>query len=364
MAETEFNRVLQTTIRKYVKGAEDNTVRSRKLPSLLKSKGRMTFNHSGTMLDWGVKYKQRQIDGYADGDTLAFARSDNHKRAQVPWRGYTMTDMVTKKERLMNRGREQLIRIFEDMTSEMMKDFGDAFHSQFYVDGNAAGNNKRLMGFDTFAGFSGTVAASLVANPSDTYANLSTALGNYGGSWTGAWPTGVGPSEYDFWSPVLVDYTNSGWTASTKTWPNTCVEAMRYGILRAKRNDTLQGMLDTIFLGGEQYRQWLDLLDDKERVNVNTGKTKGLMALGWGDVQPFEGAEVTWEFGVPTDAAGIEQGYGFNIDEMELCSLQASLFEPEGPFYDEASLSHRFAIHMFGNMKFNPRYFAKWIKAT
>ncbi len=48
------------------------------------------------------------------------------------------------------------------------------------------------------------------------------------------------------------------------------------------------------------------------------------------------------------------------MDEFEICSLQDTLFSPEGPFYDEASLSDRFAIHMFGNIKWNPRYFAKW----
>ena len=78
----------------------------------------------------------------------------------------------------------------------------------------------------------------------------------------------------------------------------------------------------------------------------------------------FEGAEVTWEFNVPVDATGNAQGYGFNMDEMELCSLQDKLFVSEGPYYDEATLSDRFAIHMFGNMKYNPRYFVKWLKSS
>ncbi len=159
-----------------------------------------------------------------------------------------------------------------------------------------------------------------------------------------------------------MDYTNTAWIAATKTWPNTCHEAMRFLIIKLKKNDSQKGMVDTIFLDGELFRQWEALLDTKERVMVmpgGPGSKPTLRSLGFGDVQTFEGVEVTWEFGVPADASGNPQGYGFNVDEMELCSLQDRLFVPEGPFYDEASLSDRFAIHMFGNMTWNPRYFGK-----
>ena len=362
MASQEFDRVLQTTISEYMLGAEDNTLRNRKLLALMKSKGRITFGHSGTEMNWGIRYKRRPLDGYADGDTLQFARSDNFKRAAVPWRGYTMNDMVTKKEKLMNRGKPALIKYVSELVENMNEDFQDRFHKQLYQDGNAAGNSKFIHGYDSFT-IASQQAGNFVATPNDTYAGLITNLGNYGGSWTGTWPVGVGDAEYDFWSPVIVDYTNTGWTAATKTWPNTSHEALRFGIIKAKKNDSQKGMLDVIFLDGELFREWEALLDTKERVlslPATSGSKPTLRNLGFGDVQQFEGTEITWEYGVPADANGNAQGYGFNVDEMELASLQDRLFVPEGPFYDEASLSDRFAIHMFGNLKFNPRYFVKW----
>ena len=374
MASQEFNRVLQTTIAEYMLGAEDNTIRNRKFLALLKAKGRITFNHSGTELNWGIRYKQRSLTGYADGDTINFARSDTFKRANLPWRGYTMNDMVTKKEKLMNRGKPALIKYVSELVENMMEDFTAKFHIQLYQDGNAAGNAKFMHGFDSFCSTTIASAGNFVALPNNTYASLSTAVGTYGGTWNGNWPSGYGDPEYDYWSPVLIDYTNTGWPETTKTWPNTCHDALRYGIIKTKRNDSVKGMLDVVMLDQELYRQWLPILDLKERVIVNpgtgsdTGQGKGarptLRNLGFGDVQNFEGAEVTWEFNVPIDGSGNMQGYGFNMDEMELCSLQDRLFVSEGPYYDEATLSDRFAIHMFGNLKFNPRYFAKWLQKS
>jgi hypothetical protein len=374
MASQEFNRALQTTISEFMLGAEDNTIRNRKFLALLKAKGRLTFNHSGTDLNWGIRYKQRQLAGYADGDTIMFQRSDTFKRANIAWRGYTLNDMVTKKEKLMNRGKPALIQYVSELVENMMEDFTAAFHKQLYIDGNATGNSKYIHGFDSFCSTFTNSPGNLVAIPNNTYASLSTNPGTYGGSWTGTWPNGYGDSEYDFWSPILVDYTNTGWPETTKTWPNTCHDALRYGIIKCKRNDSIKGMLDVVMLDQELYRQWLPVLDNKERVIVNpgsgsdTGQGKGarptLRNLGFGDVQNFEGAEVTWEYNVPVDAAGNPQGYGYNMDEMELCSLQDRLFVSDGPNYDEATMADRYAIHMFGNMKFNPRYFAKWVKSS
>jgi hypothetical protein len=374
VASQEFNRVLQSTIAEYMLGAEDLTIRNRKFLALLKAKGRITFNHSGTELNWGIRYKMRQLAGYADGDTIAFARSDTFKRANLPWRGYTLNDLVTKKEKLMNRGKPALIKYVSELVENMMEDFTQQFHRQLYIDGNASGNSKFIHGFDSFCSTFNNNPNNFIATPNNTYASLSTNPGTYGGSWTGTWPSGFGDPEYDFWSPILVDYTNQGWPETTKSWPNTCHDALRYGIIKCKRNDSIKGMIDVVMLDQELYRQWLPVLDNKERVIVNpgTGSDAGtgkgarptLRNLGFGDVQNFEGAEVTWEFNVPVDANNIAQGYGFNMDEMELCSLQDKLFVSEGPYYDEATLSDRFAIHMFGNMKFNPRYFVKWLKSS
>jgi hypothetical protein len=369
MASLEFNRVLQTTIAEYLLGAEDNVIRNRKFLALMKAKGRITFGHAGNELNWGIQYKRRGLIGYADGDTVPFSRSDTFKRSALPWRGYVMQDLVTDKEKLMNRDRPALIKYISELVEAMTEDITDRYHAQLYVDGNAAGNSKAIHGLESFLGSATPQSGNFVGVNAAVYGGLSTVLGNYGGSWTGTWPIGSGDSEYDFWSPVIVDYTNTGWGYSPDTWANTSQDALRFGIIKGKRNDSQKGMIDIVLLDGELYRAWEKTLDTKERIFVQVpsdamGARPTLRNLGFGDTQSFEGAEITWEFGVPLDAAGAGQGYGLNIDEMELCCMDDRIFKNMGPYYDEASMADRYMIRQFGNMKCNPRYFAKWQALT
>lgn len=357
----DWSRIVNTTIHEYIREEEQNILRNRKLLALMQSKGRITFNHAGDQMDWKVKYKRAPMQGYADSDTLTFSRRDRWKTANLEWRGYAATDSMTKSERLRNKNTEAIIKIYDQIAKSLMEDMEDQFGDELYVDGNATGNSKRIHGIESFLGTSGAASGGYIASPSDTYAGLSTVLGNYGGAWTGDWPSGSGDAHYDFWSPTIVDYTDTAWTASTKTWPNTCLEALRFGILKGKKNKSKRGMLDVIMLNDELYRQFLDKLQAEEQINVTRNQSKGgLYALGFTDVMNFDGVDVTYEYGIPSTV-----GYGWAMDNVELCSLQGQLFVPEGPDFDIATQSWRFSIDFFGNTKFKSvRYFTKWDNVT
>lgn len=360
----DWSRIVNTTIREYVRGEEVNVLRNRKVTAMLKSKGRISFNHAGDGLDWKIRYKRAPLIGYADTDTLTFSRRDRWKTAFLDWRGYAITDSMTKQERLKNKSTEAIVKIYDSLARNLMEDAEDQFGDEFYIDGYAAGNGRRMHGIESFLGNSGTVANVPVGNPSKAYATLNTDLGSYGGTWTGNWPIGTGDAHYDFWAPLLVDYTSTntpsstvvGWSATTKTWPNTCVEAVRFAIIHSRKNKTPKGMLDFIMLNDELYRNFIEQQAAKERIEATRGqKAGGLQALGFDDTFNFDNVELTYEYGVPS---GI--GYGWNIDQMQLKSLQGQLFVPEGPDYDVASKSWRFSIDFFGNIEFNPRYFVKF----
>lgn len=362
----EWTRVVNTTIRKYVRGEQNNVMRNRKLLALLREKGRITYNHSGEMLDWKVRYKRAPLEGYADADTLTFSRRNRWKTAALPWRGYASTDSVTKKERLMNKSTEAIVKVYSNIAKVMMEDIEDNFGDEFYIDGNAAGNSKRMHGIESFMGINGTVnistgaqrsanAADKSGYPTDTYAGLSTTLGNYGGTWTTAWPDGTGDAHYDFWSPVIVNYTSTAFSGGSDTFAAQGDEAIRYGTIKSQRNKSRRGQLDMGLLESTLYEEFITLLDSKERFISKAGRQEGSLAkLGFTDVVNYDGVEWSWEYGLPATI-----GYGFNCDEMELCSLQDQLFVPEGPDYDVASKSYRFGIDFFGNMKANPRAFLK-----
>lgn len=360
----EWQRVVNTTIHEYVKGEESNIMRNRKLLALMQARGRVTFNHAGDKIVKRVRYKRAPMIGYTDGDTLVFSRRDRWKTTELDWRGYSVTDAMTKKERLMNKSKEAIIDIYADVGKALMDDIDDQFGEEFYVDGNATGNLKRIHGAESFFGDTGSALTNgYVMNPSDTYANLSTALGNYGGSWAQSggsttWPTGTGDAHYDFWSPTIVSYTNASFLASTDNWVNNCVEALRYGIIKSKKNKTMKGMLDYITLEDELYRLYLGAQDSRQNIYITPGQNKGkanLVSLGFTDVTYFEGVEMTYEYGMPSAI-----GYGFNVDQAELMSLQGQLFVVDGPDYDTATKSWRTSVDFFGNMWWNPRYQVKW----
>jgi hypothetical protein len=352
----DWSRIVNTTINEYIRDVEVNVLRNRKLTDLLRKRGRISFNHGGQLMDWKVQYKRAPMIGYADTDTLTFSRRDRWKTAQLDYRGYAITDSMTKGEKLKNKSVEAIVKLYDGIAKNLMDDVEDQFGDELYINGYAAGNQKRMHGIESFVNGATQNAGNLVGTQTATYAGLSTVLGNYGGTWTGTWPTGTGDAHYDFWSPLIVDYTNSGWSAATKTWPNTCVEVVRFAIIKARKNKTKKGHLDLIFLNDELFRQLLAQQEAKERIVIDRGKKSGDEdEVGFGDNLYFDGCQITFEYGIPAAV-----GYGFNVDQMELRSMQGQLFVPEGPDYDVASKSWRFSVDFYGNIVFNPRYFVKF----
>lgn len=370
----EWERIVATTISEYNRTVEQNTLRMHKVYAMLLDRGRIEFNCSGKDMNWRVKYKEHQVQGHAESDTINFARANLHKEAVLPWRGYQASDGVTDLEKEKNKGEPAIIKIFSEKNAELMEEVTTKLSEEIYIDGNASGNEKRFHGIESFLSTSGASTKMPIGLPNDTYADLVCTLGNYGGSWSVSgdgtdtsadWPAGVGDSEYDFWSPLVVNYSSTvttnattarvGWTASTKTWPNTCREALRFGITHMTgRNKNRVGGLDMVSLTNEMYRQFKDKLETNERIVVTKGSggKKNLYELGFGDTTNYDGVDITSEYGTPNAV-----GYGISIDNLMIRALTRKLVETRGPFYDEASMTHRFMATVFANMRFNPRAF-------
>ena len=356
-----WSRIVNANTQEFIREEEVNILRNRKFLAMLKDRGRMSFNHSGTEMEWRVRFRRGLMQGFALGDTLNFPQIDKRKVARLPWRGYASSEGITQMEQLQNKGMSAIVKIFANMATEMMDDIGENFAEECYIDGNATGNGKRFHGLESLLSYSGSTLP-FVSDPNDTYAGLVCTLGNYGGTWSGSWPNGRGDPQYDFWSPIIVNYTDtdaSGWEATTKTWKNTCLEALSFGILATQRSKSKKGMLDTIFLERELYRQYLDRQRETQRIAYQPNSSNStLVKLGFTDVQNYDGCDITTEYGL---ASGV--GYGVNFDEVECRSLQPQLFVAEGPDYDIASSAYRFAIKVYGNFRLNPRNMLKFVAA-
>lgn len=357
---SDWPRLINTTTQDYLRdGGEVNILRNRKITALMLQNNRVVTNQSGTKVEWKVKYKRAGMVGFADGDTVTFARRDRYLTAELPWRGYMATDMMTEIERLKNRGVPAIIENYQKVIPDLLEDVEEAFADEFYVDGNASGNSKRLHGIESFFGTAVTPDLNNgFADPSDTYAGLSTVKQNYGGNWTGTWPNGKGDAHYDCFSPIIVNYTDaqSGvYTSTTKTWPNTCLEALRKGIRGSRRSKSKKGMLDLILVEEEMYEQLKNALESKQQLQIVPGQSIGLTSFGYSDVIVYDGVEISSEWGM---TSGV--GYGFNTQQMELRSLQERVFMPDGPVWDSSSQSWRFQVTFYGNLRFNPKFFVKF----
>ena len=236
---------------------------------------------------------------------------------------------------------------------------------EVWCDGDAAGNELRFHGIESMMATDGTVniadgtkraanAADMFGWPADNYAGINTGLGAVAGSQLdGVWPNGVADPEYDFYSPIVVNYTSTAFADGSGEWKDTCVEATREGVHQAKRNDTRESQIDMVILDRKLFIEYLNKLDGKERTIVT--KSNGLKSYGFLDVFEQDGVEISTEYAVPNGV-----GYGLSISNMELRCMEGSLMTSEGPFYNEDTQAYRYVVSVLANLKFkSPRNFFK-----
>ena len=368
---TDWARVIGTTIVQHLREEELATFRKFKIFAMLEQSGNVVMNQSGRGFDWNVRFRNAPVTGNTGDTPRTFARTNMWKRAELPWRGFTSTDAVYRRELLENRGQQALVDVAGKMASRLQESLEMHLSYQPYKDGNAAGAENDFHGMDSFLNYDGTVDESVsgVATkrtssntadrygfPDDNYAGLSTRLGFYGGgrinATSGTWPNVPVDPELDFYAPVIINYNASSFnTAGNRNWRSNCVFAIREGIHQCKRNDTKESQIDMVVLDRQLYIQFLNTFSDKERINVS--KENGLKSMGFTDVTQLDGVEVCSEYACP---AG--RGYGLSIGNLELRCLENQLFVAEGPFFDEETQAYRYACSSLGNLRFrSPRNF-------
>lgn len=356
MAEL-WTRIQKTTITKHFRDEEVNLMQNQVLTALMTKKGRVSYGHSGKNLDWPVRSARNGMSQYGDMGGINFTRFNRHQTATLDWRGYVSGELVSKMEKLANRGKEATVKFVSELVKSMEDDIKYNFAAELYKDGNATGREQAIHGFLSWLGYTGT---NQYTAPSDTYAGLSTVLGNYGGALiSGAWPSGKMDPEYMFWSPIIINYTHASY-GSTATWAANCKDAIRDGILFSRNTKGgQQGKLDVIVCTASMYRDFLNTLDEKERIIVDRGaKNSELVAMGFTGVVNFDGVDITMDADCPDT-----QAFGLNFDSMELCSMQDQLFVPMTS-EDHNTLTTKHTVDFFGNLRANPRQSVLWDNIT
>ena len=350
-------RVAVSTLNLHLRQKIEPIYRKRILLAGLRSHGRIKFNASGKAFDWRMRFRRRTLTpGDGDMQTIVFAALNTDRDASLPWRNYYLTEYTTKYERLVSEGppETRFYRIVQRVADQLAGDAEESFADQLYVDGNAAGSTKRLHGFESWSSVSAALSNGYVGAPNDYYAGTYTNLGYYGGSWSppasNNWPLGTGPVEYNFASPLVLDYTNTKWAGTTNTWVANWRKCLRFADTYLQ---TLQNVRPDIFLlSPELYRTAKDTLNDKETLDIN--QTSDLVKLGF-KVVNWEGIDLAFEYGVPNNT-----GYGIVWDKLALHSLQGQLFEKDDDM-DITTQTKRICIDFYGNLMIeSPAFFVKF----
>jgi len=363
-----FSRTAATTLANHIREVEESMLRNYQMGALLEAGGRVNYNNSGEGFDWPVQYRMHKVEGNTGETQRNFARRNLWKTANLEFRGYQTTDSMYYREFRSNKGPEGVVKVFDNFVERLETSLTQGLGGEYYADSSASGNEQSWHGLESMFVLNGTVnstsgaqrsanAADIVGYPNDTYSGLSTVLGNYGGENESGqyWPDGIADAEYDFWSPLVVNYTttHADLPSSTNTWAGQGDEAMRYAIINAQRNTSKNGQITNILLSRDLYMGLLNIIDTKERIQISSEQS--LRALGFKNVLNFDGIEVSWEAAI---ASGV--GYGINYDNMELKSMDESLLRSEGPEYDINSQSFNAVVSTLSNLKFSsPRNFFK-----
>lgn len=362
----EANVVIQTTAKKYLKGAIDGTMRNRLALMEMQKRGKILFNQDGYDLTYDIEFDQPPITPTSDGATMSFSRHDLFRQATHDYRGYKGTDLVTDKEKEMNKGNAALVRMWDGKIKRLVKAMKDAFNAEFFIDGYASGNEERVCGLDSMFGTDGnTVAADLVGNPSDTYHNRSTALASEGGSWStdlGSgnypnatvatdWPEGQGSAKYDYYSPIHLNRTSSSWLSGTTDWEDVAPRVIRKMKDWCTHRGGAEGVPNLLMLATGLMTGFKNSNDPALRIMV---PHKASQDLGFEDVLNFDGLAIKSEYDVVSGS-----GYLINYDQMELRCLTGDLFVTNGPDFDPRTHDDLFAVKNWSNYRHYPKMFGK-----
>lgn len=362
----EWIGVINTTTPKYMKGASDMTIRKRLFLSKLKKGGRISFNNSGYEIRDQVEFSQPAMYQHGDGAMIDFTNHQAFQQRVFPVIGYVASDSITMKEKAMNSGPQALVNLFSTKNGRLVKKIQNGLAADVYKAGGTTGRENCIYGLETALTERTTPgAADRIAEPSVTYGGLSTAIQNQGGSWSTNlstspnatlatdWPDGSGDTEYDYYSPKLVNWSSTGWGTGSTTFEDNCWRVVGQTITWLTTQGGDDGMPDVCILAPNLFQAYKNHEEAVRRI-VIPHKSSEDLGFG-GNVLYQDGVAISADFDCPANT-----GYMVNTNQIEIMSWMPELLWMEGPDKDPRSgYSYLWAVGFWGNMRFSPKHVAK-----
>lgn len=351
-------RKLQTTMPMILDEVQDACMRNYQMMAIINSRGNVFFGDQGLGINWKVKFRNHKVVGTSGENARSWSQMNPYKTARLEWRGYEVTDTISKQETRTNKGESAIINVYNEFESNLRKSIEQELGPQFYNDGYDTTHPDYWHGLlsmyrqagETLHLDSGVMTARArndndkVINPSGSFGELNCALGAYSGAQhdtSVVWPEGTADAHYDFWSPLMLQWDKSGFAGSTNG--EKFKNAMRYGITHAQRNVDRNGPITNFWTDRTNYIALKDFYEGKQTLEVTAGTE--LYNLGFKNVIMFDGVEVSFENAVPTGF-----GFGLNMANLEIRCLDTQMFTMDGPQYDMDLRLFKAAVETHSNL--------------
>lgn len=354
-------RVMKATIEAWARKISEITERNLLLVALMKKKGLIQYGCDSAQHRWIVRKAEHELQPFPDGVPVSFDRVNTKENAYLPNRGYFVSDTITLREKLEQGGPSAMVKIFQDREATMRRGAMRRLAAEMYVDGNAAAQVAReaFHGLDSMMGVGAQVDTSIVASVhDDTYAGLSTAVGGLSSD----------PLFDRIWTPTIIN-TNYNPGSGTRNWNQFADEYVREMIIRLTFGQADEDRPDIGILTRDSYRDLLNILATKERIQVTRGSSEALVKMGFTNTVEVDGVPMTWDSSVPTTDsdttayATVVRGYMLTTAMMALRLLgsEKQLFKSKVTFNDSYQADNIF-LWCLGNLKFEtPKNFGKFV---
>jgi hypothetical protein len=360
--DAEAAELIETTLPARMEAENTAILRSRRSLQRLENKGRIQLNCSGSEFQWSVLRNELTAVPYVSG-MVDYDPYQLHQGAVIGRRGYIKGVSIHKYDKLMNRGKEQIVDMWKGQINASLASVRRGIQGALYENGDGLDSYE---GLETiFEKYATPVVADIIARPGDTYAGLSTNPGSVGGTWTTAlttkpnaallydWPDGTGDALFDHWSPIMCNWSSTSWpSGSSNTFPSTCEYVLSRMLQWLQLSRGMEGAPDTVILAPALYTDFKNAIRADRIWPVDAGDK---VDFGLGPAINYEGMLCWTEYGVPANTL-----YMYRTEDVDLLCLESALITRNGPWFDEGNFTWKFAADAPGNFRFkNPRNFAK-----
>lgn len=328
--------------------------------AMMRKNGRIKNNASSTDFDWLVTYRRDDPERSDDLEPASFVRVSREKKATLKFRTINKGELISKFEKLAFKGdKTARYKLYARVVKKMTENCTDYFsRTELYNNGQDSANEDGLDGLETLFQTAATaITSSWHGSISGTYAGLTMDLGNYGGAANAAtgkgYPMGKPDLIYHFFTPMIVDYTNTNLTAGTKEWIYTWRECQR----KARTYlEAMHGVTPDIWITDPiSYEESLTSLEEKERI-ITGDQDQDLAKLGFRHIR-IDGIPYMSEFGCTALAC-----YGLKWKHMQLVNMQNQLWDFAKDLDIDYGGAQKIFMDFYGNMKYEtPAFFAKLV---